>query len=80
MRSLVGDRRILVDFSQSVSKFWDKYHQKMRLVAVRMYISHRNGRRDGRMTDRNRKNLDEKMIIVRRVKVEMSNTGEMIMH
>jgi peptidyl-prolyl cis-trans isomerase-like 4 len=28
--ALVDDRRILVDFSQSVAKLWDKYHQKMK--------------------------------------------------
>ena len=29
--ALVDDRRIKVDFSQSVSKLWDKYNQKMRM-------------------------------------------------
>jgi peptidyl-prolyl cis-trans isomerase-like 4 len=29
--TLVDDRRIKVDFSQSVSKLWDKYHQKLRM-------------------------------------------------
>mmetsp|Transcript_44705 Transcript_44705/g.107865 ORF Transcript_44705/g.107865 Transcript_44705/m.107865 type:complete len:729 (-) Transcript_44705:1693-3879(-) len=31
--ALVDDRRIKVDFSQSVSKVWDKYNQRMRTTA-----------------------------------------------
>lgn len=31
--ALVDDRRIKVDFSQSVAKVWDKYNQKMRMPA-----------------------------------------------
>lgn len=31
--ALVDDRRIKVDFSQSVSKIWDKYNQRMRMPA-----------------------------------------------
>jgi len=34
--ALVDDRRIKVDFSQSVAKLWDKYNQKMRMPRVGM--------------------------------------------
>jgi peptidyl-prolyl cis-trans isomerase-like 4 len=40
--ALVDDRRILVDFSQSVAKLWDKHHQKMKFSrGADTYQSHR---------------------------------------
>jgi peptidyl-prolyl cis-trans isomerase-like 4 len=32
--ALIDDRRIKVDFSQSVAKLWDKYHQRMRRTII----------------------------------------------
>lgn len=67
--ALVDDRRILVDFSQSVAKLWDKYHQKMKFShSADAYQSHGRqprrsdnrhntknyGQRDGHRHDRSR--------------------------
>jgi peptidyl-prolyl cis-trans isomerase-like 4 len=38
--ALVDDRRIKVDFSQSVAKLWDKYNQRMRMPRMPPNVAH----------------------------------------
>ncbi len=45
--ALIDDRRIKVDFSQSVAKLWDRYHQKMKMPNYQNYATdqkHQRGR------------------------------------
>jgi peptidyl-prolyl cis-trans isomerase-like 4 len=44
--ALVDDRRIKVDFSQSVAKIWDKYNQKMKPTALPDMADKHRGRND----------------------------------
>ena len=46
--ALIDDRRIKVDFSQSVAKLWDRYHQKMKMPTYRHTTDHRNDHGNGR--------------------------------
>ena len=45
--ALIDDRRIKVDFSQSVAKLWDRYHQKMKMPTYQNFATdqkHQRGR------------------------------------
>lgn len=46
--ALVDDRRIKVDFSQSVATIWDKYNQKLRPGALPNQLQHTSGGGRGR--------------------------------
>jgi peptidyl-prolyl cis-trans isomerase-like 4 len=55
--ALVDDRRIKVDFSQSVAKIWDRYNQRMRMPPSRADGSFANEQTSGRSNNRQGRNF-----------------------